>query len=50
MIQVFKGEEILRVEPKPKKNRVRRRRKKADGRKVQSIESGTQPVITKPAT
>ena len=49
MIQVLKGEEILRVEPKPKKKRVRRR-KKTDGRKVQSIESGTQPIITKPAT
>ena len=49
MIQVLKGEEILRVEPKLKKKRVRRR-KKADGRKVQSIEGSPQPVITKPAT
>ena len=48
MIQVLKGEEIIRVEPKPKKKRVRRR-KKAEGR-IPSLDSGTQPIITKPAT
>ena len=48
MIQVLKGEEIIRVEPKPKKKRVRRR-KKSEAR-TPSLDSGTQPVITKPAT
>ena len=48
MIQVLKGEEIIRVEPKPKKKRVRRR-KKAEAR-TPSLDSGTQPVIAKPAT
>ena len=48
MIQVLKGEEIIRMAPKPKKKRVRRR-KKAEAR-TPSLDSGTQPVITKPAT
>ena len=48
MIQVLKGEEIIRMEPKPKKKRVRRR-KKAEAR-TPSLDSGTQPVIAKPAT
>ena len=48
MIQVLKGEEIIRMAPKPKKKRVRRR-KKAEAR-TPSLDSGTQPVIAKPAT
>ena len=48
MIQVLKGEEIIRMAPKPKKKRVRRR-KKAEAR-TPSLDSGTQPIITKPAT
>ena len=48
MIQVLKGEEIIRMAPKPKKKRVRRR-KKAEAR-TPSLDSGTQPVIVKPAT
>ena len=48
MIQVLKGEEIIRMAPKPKKKRVRRR-KKAKAR-TPSLDSGTQPVIAKPAT
>ena len=48
MIQVLKGEELIRVAQKPKKKRVRRR-KKAEAR-TPSLDSGTQPVITKPAT
>ena len=48
MIQVLKGEEIIRMAPRPKKKRVRRR-KKAEAR-TPSLDSGTQPVITKPAT
>ena len=49
MIQVLKGEEIIRVEPKQKKKRVRRR-KQTEGSRVPSVDSGTHPVITKPAT
>ena len=49
MIQVLKGEEIIRLEPRPRKKRVRRR-KKAEDNKAPSIETGTQPIITKPAT
>ena len=48
MIQVLKGEEIIRMAPKPKKKRVRRR-KKAKAR-TPSLDSGIQPVIAKPAT
>ena len=48
MIQVLKGEEIIRMAPRPKKKRVRRR-KKAEAR-TPSLDSGTQPVIAKPAT
>ena len=48
MIQVLKGEEIIRMAPKPKKKRVRRR-KKTEAR-TPSLDSGTQPVIAKPAT
>ena len=48
MIQVLKGEKIIRMAPKSKKKRVRRR-KKAEAR-TPSLDSGTQPVITKPAT
>ena len=48
MIQVLKGEEIIRMAAKPKKKRVRRR-KKAEAR-TPSLDSGTQPVIAKPAT
>ena len=48
MIQVLKGEGIIRMAPKPKKKRVRRR-KKTEAR-TPSLDSGTQPIIAKPAT
>mgnify|MGYP000669245029 CR=1 FL=1 len=48
MIQVIKGEAIIRVKDKPKKKRVRRR--KNISQKIPSKTKGPQTIITKPAT
>jgi cell division protease FtsH len=48
MKKVINGEAIVRIEPKEKKKRVRRRKKVEDNMPENS--DTTQPIITKPAT
>tara|TARA_B100001105_G_scaffold65872_1_gene51578 strand:- start:473 stop:877 length:405 start_codon:yes stop_codon:yes gene_type:complete len=48
MKKVINGEAIVRIEPKEKKKRVRRRKKVEDNMPENS--DSTQPIITKPAT
>ena len=48
MIQIIKGEAIIRVEDKPKKKRIRRRKNISQKEPAQT--KGTQTIITKPAT
>ena len=48
MKKVINGEAIVRIEPKEKKKRVRRRKKVEDNMPKNS--DSTQPIITKPAT
>lgn len=48
MKQVIKGEAIVRIEPKVKKKRVRRRKKAEEI--IPEKSDGIQTIITKPAT
>ena len=48
MNKVINGEAIVRIEPKEKKKRVRRRKKIEEN--IPENSDSTQPIITKPAT
>ena len=48
MRQIIKGESITRVEPRPKKKRVRRRKNTSEKTPLKT--KGAQTIVTKPAT